>query len=133
MKEFFELNLGSMTIDEYEKRLFKFLKYVGFIKDEKVKIQIFMSGLPSLYSDKIHYDNPETLEEAKRRENHLYEKRRGRPNFKKSWNDKIKGKKEKRKKGFNPPFFRNKSQENLQGKLTQNYSRMSDSFGKSLM
>jgi hypothetical protein len=69
MKEFFELKLGSMTMDEYEKRFFELLKYVGFIKDEKVKIQRFLSGLPSFYSDKIHYDNPRTLEEAIRREN----------------------------------------------------------------
>jgi hypothetical protein len=35
MKEFFELKLGSMTMDEYEKRFFELLKYVDFIKDEK--------------------------------------------------------------------------------------------------
>jgi hypothetical protein len=38
MKEFFELKLGSMTMDEYEKRFFELLKYVDFIKDEKVKM-----------------------------------------------------------------------------------------------
>jgi hypothetical protein len=69
MKEFFELNLGSMEMDEYEKRFFEPLKYVGFIKDENVKFQIFMSRLASFYSDKIHYDNPRTLEEAIRRQN----------------------------------------------------------------
>jgi predicted AlkP superfamily phosphohydrolase/phosphomutase len=72
-KEFFELKLGSMIMDEYEKILFEFLKYVDFIKDEKFKIQRFMSGLPSLYSDKIQYDNPGALEEAIRREKNLYE------------------------------------------------------------
>ena len=35
----FELKLGSMKVDEYEKRLFEFLKYVDFIKDEKVTIK----------------------------------------------------------------------------------------------
>ena len=47
MKGFFELKLGSMTMDEYEKIFFELLKYVDFIKDEKVKIQSFLSGLPS--------------------------------------------------------------------------------------
>jgi hypothetical protein len=110
MKEFFELKLERMTMDEYEMGFFELLKYVGFIKEEKFKIQIFFSGLPSFYSEKIHYDNLGTLEESIRRENHLYEKRGGRPFLKKSWNDKIKGKKEQRKKGFKPPFFRNNSQ-----------------------
>jgi hypothetical protein len=50
------------------------------------------------YSDKIHYDNHETLEEAIRRENHLYEKRRGRPVFQKYWNDKMKVKRRKGRK-----------------------------------
>jgi hypothetical protein len=35
MKEFFELKLGSMTIDEYERRFLELLKYVSFIKDEQ--------------------------------------------------------------------------------------------------
>ena len=46
MKEFFELKLGSMTIDEYKRRFLKLIKYVSFIKDEIVKIQRYLSGLP---------------------------------------------------------------------------------------
>ena len=38
MKEFFELKLGGMTIDEYEQIFLELLKYVSFIKDEAVKI-----------------------------------------------------------------------------------------------
>ena len=53
MKEFFELNLGSMTIDEYERRFLEMLKYVSFIKDEQVKIHRHLSGLPSFINDKI--------------------------------------------------------------------------------
>jgi hypothetical protein len=39
MKEFFELKLGSTTIDDYERRFLELLKYVSFIKDETIKIQ----------------------------------------------------------------------------------------------
>jgi hypothetical protein len=92
MKEFFELKLGSLKMDEYEKRLFELLKYVDFIKDEKVKIQRFLSGLPSFYNDKIQYDNPKTFEEAIRIEKHFYKQSGGRPIFQKNWNDKMKGK-----------------------------------------
>jgi hypothetical protein len=75
MQEFFELKLGSMTMDEYERRFLELLRYVGFIKDEKVKIQRFLSGIPSFYSDKIHFDEPKTLEEAIRKAKYLYEHR----------------------------------------------------------
>jgi len=47
MKEFFEIKLGSMTMDQYERRFLELLRYVGLIKDEKVKIQIFMNGILS--------------------------------------------------------------------------------------
>ena len=47
MKEFFELKLGTKTMEEYDKQFFELLKYVDFIKDEKVKIQRFLSGLTS--------------------------------------------------------------------------------------
>jgi hypothetical protein len=67
MKDLFELKLGTMSMEEYEKRFFELLKYVDFIKDEKVKIRRFLSGLPSFYNDKIQYDNPKKLEEAIRR------------------------------------------------------------------
>ena len=56
MQEFFELSLGSMTMVEYEKKFLGLLKYVGFINDEKVKVQIFFSGLASFYKEKIRYD-----------------------------------------------------------------------------
>jgi hypothetical protein len=38
MQEFFELKLGNMTMDEYEKKFLELLRYVSFIRDEKVKI-----------------------------------------------------------------------------------------------
>jgi hypothetical protein len=41
MQDLFELRLGSMTMTEYEKRFLELLKYVGFIKDEKLKIKRF--------------------------------------------------------------------------------------------
>jgi hypothetical protein len=41
MQEFFELRLGSITMAEYEKNFLGLLKYVGFINDEKVKINRF--------------------------------------------------------------------------------------------
>jgi len=53
MQEFFELKLENMTMEEYEKKFLELLRYVGYIRDEKVSIQGFISGLPSFYKDKI--------------------------------------------------------------------------------
>jgi hypothetical protein len=46
MQELFELKLGNMTMDEYEKKFLELLRYVGFIKYEKVKFKGFLSGIP---------------------------------------------------------------------------------------
>jgi hypothetical protein len=112
MKEFFELKLETMTMEEYEKHFFELLMYVDFIKDEKVEIQRFLSGLPYFYSDKIQYDNPKTLEETIRSARHLYEQSKGRLVFQKDWNDKMKDTKDQRQKGFKSPFLRNIFQAN---------------------
>jgi hypothetical protein len=130
MKYLLEVKLGSMEMEEYEKRFFELLKYLDFIKDEKVKIQIVLSGLPSFYSEKIQYDNPKTLEETIRRERNLYEQRNRRPVFQKTWNDKMKWKRDQRKKGFKPPFFRNNSEANQEGQESQNDQNNANSFGK---
>jgi hypothetical protein len=81
MKEFFELNLGNMTIDEYERRFLELLKYVLFIKDETIKIQRYLSRLPPSIGDKIQYDDPKTMEEMIRRSKCLYEQQRDKPTF----------------------------------------------------
>ena len=41
MQEFFELKLGNMTMEEYEKNFLELLRYVDYIKDEKAKVQHF--------------------------------------------------------------------------------------------
>jgi hypothetical protein len=94
MKEFFELKLGSITIDEYERSFLEPLKYVSFIKDETFKIQRYLSGLPPSIGDKNQYDDPKTMEETIRREKFLYEQQRERATFQKSWDDQKKFRKE---------------------------------------
>jgi hypothetical protein len=94
MKEFFELKLGSMTIDEYERRFLELLKYVSFIKDAQVKIHRYLSGLPSFISDKIQYDDPKTLEGTIRRDKFLYDQHKGKTTYQKAWEDKKKNKME---------------------------------------
>jgi hypothetical protein len=38
-KEFYELKLGQLTIDEYINKFLELIRYVPYIKDEKVKMQ----------------------------------------------------------------------------------------------
>jgi hypothetical protein len=114
MKYLFELKLGSMTMGEYENKFLGLLKYVGFIKDEKVKIQIFFSGLPSFYKEKIQYDEPRTLTKTIRKAKNMYEQGKGREYLQNNWKDKKKEKSYQRRKGFNHPFNESSPNKNHQ-------------------
>ena len=50
-KEFYELKLGHLTMEEYVKKFLNLLRYVPYIKAEKVKAQCFISGLPKEYQN----------------------------------------------------------------------------------
>jgi hypothetical protein len=115
MQEFFKLKLGSIIMDEYEKKFLELLRYVDFIGDEKVKNQRFLSGLPSFYKEKIQFDEPKTLEESIRKDNYLYDHNKIRQVFQNTWGVKKRGKMDQRKKGFNMSFVKNNSQAYQQG------------------
>jgi hypothetical protein len=61
----------------------RFLKYVGFINDEKVKIHRFLSGLETFYKENIRYDEPKTLTKAIRKDKYLYEQGQDRESLQK--------------------------------------------------
>ena len=88
-------------MDEYANKFLELLRYVWYIRDEKVKVQLFLSGLPQSYKDRIEFYEPRTIEEAIRKAKYCYEKSKGKPDYHKAWKDKKNEKFGKRKKGFN--------------------------------
>ena len=68
-------------MEEYANKFLKLLRYVRYIKDEKVKIQRFLSGLPQSYKDKIDFCEPRTLEEAIRKDKYCYEQSKRKPEY----------------------------------------------------
>jgi hypothetical protein len=119
-----------MTMVEYEKNFLGLLKYVRFIDDEKVKIQIFLSGLPAFYKEKIKYDEPKTLIEAIKKDKYLYEQGQGRESLQKYWKEKKNVKSNQRRKGFRPPFNRNEPNRNHQDQYAKGYFKKEYSLGK---
>ena len=107
IKEFHELRLGQQTMEENANKFLEILRYVKYIKDEKVKIQRFLSGFPQPYKDIIEFYEPRTLEEVIRKAKYFYEQRKGKHDYNKTWKDKKNEKSDQRKKGFKTPNFRN--------------------------
>jgi len=49
------------------------LRFVPYIKEDEVKIEIFLIYLPQFYKDGIEFDNMKTLNEALRKERMWYD------------------------------------------------------------
>ena len=105
IQEFHELRLGQQTMEEYANKFLEFLRYVRYIRDDKVKIQCFLSGLPQSYKDIIEFYEPRNLEEVIRKPKYCYDQRKGKPDYHMAWKDKRNEKYDQRKKGFKPSNF----------------------------
>lgn len=65
-------------MEEHDVQKFmELVRYLHHIRDDKVKIQSFFSGLPHSYKKIIEFSNPQTLEETIRMDTHCYEKTKG--------------------------------------------------------
>ena len=86
--------MGSMTDEEYTSRLLELLRYVPYLKEEKAKIQRFISGFLVTFKDMIEFDGPRSLEEAIWKLKRCFEQSKCRSETKPDWkgNDKNKGK-----------------------------------------
>jgi hypothetical protein len=117
-------------MEEYENTLLGLLKYVGFIKYEKVKIHRFLSGFHFFYKENIQYDELKTLTETIRKDKYMYEKGMAKESMQKSWKDKKKEKCDERKKGYKPPFNRNEPNKNHLDKYAKDESKKEVSLEK---
>ena len=88
-------------MEEYANRFLELLRYVRYIKDEKVKIQRFLSGLPQSYKDRIKFYEPRTLEEVIRKAKYCYDHNRGKHDYHKAWKDERNEKFDQRRKVLN--------------------------------
>eukprot|EP00253_Pinus_taeda_P008664 PITA_08664 len=63
-REFHDLRLGQQTMDEFITRFTSLLRYVLYIREEKAKVQRFVSSLPPYMRERIEFDNPKSMDEA---------------------------------------------------------------------
>ena len=54
-------------MEEYTNKFLELLRYVTYIKYEKVKIQRFLGGLPQPYKERIEFNEVRSLEEVIRK------------------------------------------------------------------
>ena len=62
-KEFYELQMGYITDEEYTSIFLELLRYVPYLREEKAKVQRFITGLRVQYIDQIEFNEARLLEE----------------------------------------------------------------------
>jgi len=117
-KEFYAMKLGTVTMKELCSRFLSLLRYVPYFIDERPKIQLFLSCLPSIYKEIIEYGNPKTLEEAMRKENLCHDQNKNKKDNVTNWKGKRHENFEHKKKGIK--FYKN-PRTNYQGYEGSNY------------
>eukprot|EP00253_Pinus_taeda_P028245 PITA_28245 len=88
-REFHDLRLGQQTMDEFITRFTSLLRYVPYIREEKAKVQRFVSSLPPYMRERIEFDNPKSMDEVIRKARICYQqsKQKGETTNRK-WNEK---------------------------------------------
>jgi hypothetical protein len=77
-----------MTMDDLINKFLELLRLVPYIREDKVKIQRFLSCLPQSYKAKIEFDNPKSLSEVLRKARMSYDQYKQWSKFPKGWKDK---------------------------------------------
>jgi hypothetical protein len=52
-----------MTIEDFVTKFVNLVRYIPYLREEKEKVQMFISCLPQAYKDKIEFLNPKTMDE----------------------------------------------------------------------
>eukprot|EP00253_Pinus_taeda_P011485 PITA_11485 len=88
-REFHDLRLGQQTMDEFITRFTSLLRYVPYIREEKAKVQRFISSFPAYMRERIEFDNPKSMDEVIRKARICYQqgKQKGETANRK-WNEK---------------------------------------------
>eukprot|EP00253_Pinus_taeda_P010629 PITA_10629 len=87
-QEFHDLRLGQQSMDEFINRFTSLLCYVPYIKEEKAKVQRFVSSLPTYIRERIEFDNPRTMDEAIRKARICYQQNKQKGDISnKRWNE----------------------------------------------
>ena len=74
-----------MTMDEYITKFTFLLRYVPYLREEKAKVQRFLSSLPTHMKERIEFVNSRTMDEAIRKARMCYQQSKAKGEVGKIW------------------------------------------------
>ena len=119
VREFHDLWLGQQTMDKFITCFTSLLHYLPYTREEKAKVQRFVSSLHLNIRERIEFDNPKTIDEAIHKARICYQQSKQKGEIpSKRWNDKRSNKLAGNSKGnygsSNKGFGKGKSSRNMQ-------------------
>ena len=106
-------------MDEFITRFTSLLRYVPYIREEKAKVQRFVSSLPLSMRERIEFDNPKTMDEAIRKARIFYQQSKHKGEILgKKWvdkkNSKLDGNTKGNQGGGNKGYVKGQNNKNIQ-------------------
>ena len=96
-----------MTMDEYITKFTSLLRYVPYLREEKAKVQRFLSSLPTHMKERIEFVNPWTMDEFIRKAQMCYQQSKTKGKVGKTWQPKKGQKSNSSFKGAKSSNFKN--------------------------
>ena len=91
-----------MTDKEYTAKFLELLRYVTYFTNEKTKVQIFLSGFPLVFRNRIECDETRSLKEFIGKLQHCYEQSKCKNESQNGWKGKDKGRDKQQPKRKRP-------------------------------
>ena len=92
-------------MEEFVTKFVNLQRYVPYSRDEKTKVCIFITCLPSSYKEKIEFDMPKNMDEEIRKDKWCYHLLKQRLGLSKNCQSKKNEKMDQCRKGFKPSHF----------------------------
>ena len=110
-------------MDEYITNFTSLLRYVSYLREEKAKVQIFLSRFPTHMKERIEFVNPKTMDEAIRKARICYQNSKAKGEVGKSWQPRKGHKINSNFKGAKSNTFNNSARSFVSKKFGRNHQR----------
>ena len=111
-------------MDEYVAKFTSLLRYVPYLREEKAKVQRFLSSLPAPMRERIEFFNPQTMDEAVRKACMCYQQYKTKGDGGKGWQPKKNQKNSSTFKSSKRSHFKGAGRNTSSKQFNKNHQRI---------
>ena len=111
-------------MDEFIAKFTLLLCYVPYLRDEKAKVQRFLSSLPTHMKERIEFLNPKTMDEAIRKARLCYQQAKTKMDQGKGWQPRKENRNSAGAKRSKTSNFRSSARNSINNQFGRNHQRI---------